>query len=94
MVKTCLNTPSSNISLGVPPFQATIIMAYIKTKNHYSMWNLRDDRMVSIMRKEKKTITEWKYTGKSNEPVRAISRISTSGGNYGICAKMSVFPQN
>jgi hypothetical protein len=30
-LKTFLNTPTSKISLGVPPFQAIIIMAYIKS---------------------------------------------------------------
>jgi hypothetical protein len=29
MLKTCLNTPLSKISLGVPPFQAIITIACV-----------------------------------------------------------------
>jgi hypothetical protein len=32
MLKTCLNTPESKISPGVPPFQAIIIIACAKDR--------------------------------------------------------------
>jgi hypothetical protein len=41
MLKTFLNTPASKISLGVPPFQAIIIMAYMKIINQHKYVELR-----------------------------------------------------
>ena len=65
MLKTCVNTPASKISLGVPPFQASIIMAYNKTKYHQKYRELKGWQWLANWEMQR-TVTEWKCLRKSN----------------------------